>query len=95
MSKVALGFIETRGNTGSVAALDAMIKTANVDLVDQIGIGGGYVTAVIRGEVGSVNSAIEAGAEAAGKVGELVCANIIPSAHEDVFTMLGIKKQES
>lgn len=95
MSKVALGFIETRGNTGSVAALDAMIKTANVDLVDQIGIGGGYVTAVIRGEVGSVNSAIEAGSEAAGKVGELVCANVIPSAHEDVFAMLGIKKLES
>ncbi len=92
MSKVALGFVETRGNTGSVVAIDAMLKTANVDLVKQVGIGGGYVTAVVRGEVGAVKSSIEAGAEAAAKVGELVCANVIPSAHEDVFDLIGIKK---
>ena len=92
MSKVALGFVETRGNTGSVVAIDAMIKTANVDLVRQVGIGGGYVTVIVRGEVGSVKSSVEAGAESAAKVGELVCANVIPSAHADVFDLIGIKK---
>ena len=92
MAKFALGFIETRGNTGNVIAIDAMIKAAQVDFVSKIGIGGGYVTAIVRGEVGAVKSSIEAGAEAAARVGELVCANVIPSAHEDVFEMLGIKK---
>jgi ethanolamine utilization protein EutM len=92
MAKVALGFIETRCNTGSVVAIDAMIKAANVDLVSKIGIGGGYVTAIVRGEVGAVKSSVEAGAEAAARAGELVCANVIPSAHDDVFSMLGIKK---
>lgn len=92
MAKVALGFIETRSNTGSVVAIDAMIKAANVDFVSKTGIGGGYVTAIVRGEVGAVKSSVEAGAEAAARAGELVCANVIPSAHDDVFTMLGIKK---
>ena len=92
MAKVALGFVETRGNTGNLVAIDAMLKTANVDLVKQVGIGGGYVTAIVRGEVGSVKSSVDAGAEAAAKVGELVCANVIPSAHEDVFDLIGIKK---
>ena len=72
MSKVALGFVETRGNTGNVASIDAMLKTANVDLVKKVGIGGGYVTAIVRGEVGAVKSSVEAGAEAAAKVGELI-----------------------
>ena len=92
MSKTALGFVETRGNTGSVIAIDAMIKAANVDFVKKVGIGGGYVTAIVRGEVGAVKSSVEAGAEAAAKVGELVCANVIPSAHEDVFAMIGVQK---
>jgi ethanolamine utilization protein EutM len=92
MSKVALGFVETRGNTGCVLALDAMIKTANVELVKKVGVGGGLVTSIVRGEVGAVKSSVEGGAEAAAKVGELVCANVIPSAHEDVFIMLGIKR---
>ncbi|HDQ00574.1 MAG TPA: BMC domain-containing protein [bacterium] len=92
MAKVALGFIETRGNSGAVIAIDAMLKTANVDLVKKVGIGGGYVTAIVRGEVGAVKSSVEAGAEAAAKVGELVCANVIPSAHEDVFKLIGLKR---
>ncbi len=92
MAKVALGFVETRGNTGSVLAIDAMLKTANVELVKKVGIGGGYVTSIVRGEVGAVKSSVEAGAEAAARVGELVCANVIPSAHEDVFALIGIKK---
>ena len=94
MAKVALGFVETRGNTGCILALDAMIKTANVELVKKTGIGGGYVTTIVRGEVGAVNSSVEAGAEAAAKVGELVCANVIAAAHEDVFKILGISKFE-
>jgi len=92
MANEALGFVETRGNTGSIVAIDAMIKTANVELVNKVNIGGGYVTVVIRGEVGAVKSAIEAGTEAAATVGELVCVNVIPSAHEDVFGLIGIKK---
>jgi ethanolamine utilization protein EutM len=92
MAKVALGFIETRGSTGNTVAIDAIIKAANVELVDQIGIGGGFITAIVRGEVGAVKAAIDDGMEAAAKIGELVCANVIPSAHEDVFKLIGIKK---
>lgn len=92
MAGVALGFVETRGNTGAVIAIDAMIKTANVELVKRVEIGGGYVTALVRGEVGAVKSSVEAGAEAAARVGELVCTNIIPSADEEVFEQLGVKK---
>jgi ethanolamine utilization protein EutM len=88
----ALGFVETRGNTGVIQAIDAMLKTANVEFVKRVEIGGAYVTAVVRGEVGAVHSSIEAGAEAAAKVGELVCTNIIPSAHEEVFELIGIEK---
>jgi ethanolamine utilization protein EutM len=92
MANAELGFVETRGNTGSIVAIDSMMKTANVDLVKKVNIGGGFVTVVIRGEVGAVKSAIEAGTEAAASVGELVCVNVIPSAHEDVFGLIGIKK---
>jgi microcompartment protein CcmL/EutN len=92
MSRVALGFVETRGNTGTIQAIDAMLKTANVEFVKRVEIGGGYVTAIVRGEVGAVKSAVEAGAEAAAKVGELISTNIIPSAHEEVFESIGIEK---
>ena len=92
MSGVALGFVETRGNTGTIQAIDAMLKTANVEFVKRVEIGGGYVTALVRGEVGAVRASIEAGAEAAAKVGELVSTNIIPSAHEEVFELIGIEK---
>jgi len=88
----ALGFVETRGNTGAIQAIDAMMKTANVDFVKRVEIGGAYVTALVRGEVGAVRSAVEAGADAAGRVGELVCTNVIPSAHEDVFELIGVDK---
>jgi len=92
MSRVALGFVETRGNTGSIQAIDAMLKTANVEFIKRVEIGSAYVTVIVRGEVGAVRSSVEAGAEAAAKVGELVSTNIIPSAHEDVFDLLGIDK---
>jgi len=92
MGSVALGFVETSGNTGSVQAVDAMVKAANVELVGKVEVGSGLVTAIVRGEVGAVKSSVEAGAEAAARAGELICTNVIPSAHQDVFTMLSIKK---
>jgi ethanolamine utilization protein EutM len=94
MSRVALGFVETRGNAGALYAIDAMLKTANVEFVKRVEIGGAYVTAIVRGEVGAVRSSVEAGADAAAKVAELVSTNIIPSAHEEVFALLGIEKEE-
>jgi len=92
MSRVALGFVETRGNTGAIQAIDAMLKTANVEFIKRVEIGSAFVTVIVRGEVGAVRSSVEAGAEAAAKVGEIVSTNIIPSAHEDVFELLGIEK---
>ena len=92
MSRVALGFVETRGNTGAVLAIDAMCKTADVELVKRVEIGGGYVTALVRGEVGAVKSSVDAGAAAAESVGELVCTNVIPSAHEEVFDLIGVER---
>ena len=68
----ALGLIETRGWTGLVEATDSMCKAANVEVIKTIQIGGAYVTTIVKGDVGSVKAAIDAGAEAAGKVGELV-----------------------
>lgn len=78
----ALGFIETRGQVGVIEATDAMLKAADVTLVKSIPIGGAYVTVIVRGDVGSVKAAVEAGAEAAGKVGELVAAHVIARPHE-------------
>ena len=80
MSEEALGMIETRGFVGSVEAADAMLKTANVRLMGREVIGAGHVTVFIRGDVGAVNAAIEAGEVAARRVGELVTVNVIPKA---------------
>lgn len=88
----ALGFVETRGNTGALQAIDAMMKTANVEFVKRVEIGGAYVTVLVRGEVGAVRSAVEAGADAAGRVGELICTNVIPSAHEETLELIGVEK---
>lgn len=73
----ALGLIETRGQVGLVEATDAMLKAANVQLVKTIPIGGAYVTCVVKGDVGSVKAAVDAGADAASRVGELVAAHVI------------------
>jgi len=84
----AVGFVETIGFTGLIEASDAMCKAANVDLVKHVQIGGGYVTSVVRGDVGSVKAAVDAGAEAANRVGELMSAHVIARPHEglaDVF----------
>jgi microcompartment protein CcmL/EutN len=78
----ALGLIETRGLVGLIEASDAMCKAAGVKLVKSIEIGGGYVTSVVRGDVGSVRASIDAGAAAARRVGELVSSHIIPRPHE-------------
>src|ERR1051326_8666809 len=81
----ALGMIETKGYVGSVEASDAMVKAANVGLVKTIPIGGGLITVLCRGDVGSVKAAVDAGSKAAGKVGELVSAHIIARPHEDLL----------
>lgn len=78
----AIGMVETMGYTGLVEATDAMCKAANVDLVKSIQIGGGLVTTVVRGDVGSVKAAVDAGSEAANRVGELVSAHVIARPHE-------------
>ncbi len=84
----ALGMIETRGFAAMVEAADAMVKAAKVELVSYEKIGGGYVTAVVRGDVAAVRAATEAGARGAEKVGELVSVHIIPRPHVNVDAVL-------
>ncbi len=81
----ALGMIETKGYVGSVEASDAMVKAANVSLVRTIQIGGGYITVLAQGDVGSVKAAVDAGSKAAARVGELVSSHIIARPHEDLL----------
>lgn len=81
----ALGMIETKGYVGSVEASDAMVKAANVSLVQTIAIGGGMITVLARGDVGSVKAAVDAGSKAAAKVGELIASHIIARPHEDLL----------
>ena len=78
----AIGLVETRGLTALVEATDAMAKAANVEIVKRISIGGAYVTTVVRGDVGSVRAAVEAGAQAANQVGELMSSHVIPRPAE-------------
>ena len=85
MNNNALGFIETKGLVGLVEASDAMCKAANVELVKTIQIGGGYVTAIVQGDVGSVRAAVDAGAAAARLIGELVSSHIIARPHEGLI----------
>ena len=81
----SIGLIETKGITGSIEASDAMVKAANVGLVKQVSIGAGMLTVVGKGDVGSVKAAVEAGAEAANAVGELVAAHVMARPHEDLL----------
>ena len=78
----AIGLVETKGLIALVEATDAMAKAANVEIVKRISIGGAYVTTVVRGDVGSVRAAVEAGAAAASQVGELVATHVIPRPAE-------------
>ena len=84
----ALGMVETKGNVGSIEAADAMVKAANVHLVGKVKIGAGYVTVFVRGDVGAVKAATDAGAAAAERVGELVSVHVIPRPHHELEEIL-------
>ena len=84
----ALGLIETRGLVPAIEAADAMVKAANVTLIGSEKVGGGLVTIMVRGDVGAVKAATDAGAVAAEKVGELLSVHVIPRPHEDVEQLL-------
>ena len=86
--KEALGMIETKGLVGTIEAADAMVKAAKVTLMGKEKIGGGYVTVMVRGDVGAVKAAVDAGAAAAEKVGELVSVHVIPRPHDEVEWIL-------
>lgn len=88
MAKEALGMIETRGFVATVEAADAMVKAAQVELIGKVQIGGGMVSVLVRGDVGAVKAATDAGAAAAEKIGELVSVHVIPRPHNDVETLL-------
>ena len=90
MSLDALGMVETKGLVGAVEAADAMVKAANVTLLGQEYIGAGYVTVFVRGDVGAVKAATDAGAAAARRVGELVSVHVIPRPHSDVDRVLPV-----
>ena len=92
MSQEALGMVETRGLVASIEAADTMLKAANVVLVGTEKIGSGLVTVMVRGDVGAVKSAVESGAEAAGRLGELVATHVIPRPHNDVEKILPTMK---
>jgi ethanolamine utilization protein EutM len=85
---IALGMVETRGLVGAIEAADAMVKAANVVLIGSEYVGGGYVTVMVRGDVGAVKAATDAGAAAARRVGELVSVHVIPRPHGDVEMIL-------
>jgi len=88
MSKEALGMIETKGLVASIEAADAMLKAANVVLIGQKMIGAGLVTTMVRGDVGAVKAATDAGSAAAARVGEVISVHVIPRPHQDVEMIL-------
>jgi microcompartment protein CcmL/EutN len=90
----ALGLIETKGFVGMVEACDAMVKAAKVELVGYEKIGGGYVTAIVRGDVAAVKAATEAGARGAERVGELVSVHVIPRPHANIDLVLPLGRAE-
>ena len=85
---IALGMVETKGLVGAIEAADAMVKSANVVLIGSEYVGGGFVTVMVRGDVGAVKAATDSGAAAAKRVGELVSVHVIPRPHEDVEMIL-------
>ena len=84
----ALGMIETKGLVGAIEAADAMVKAANVNLLGKVLVGGGLVTVMVRGDVGAVKAAVDAGAAAAKRVGELLSVHVIPRPHAEVESIL-------
>ena len=96
MSQEALGMVETRGLVASIEAADAMVKAANVTLIGKEHIGGGLVTVMVRGDVGAVKAATDAGAAAAERVGELISVHVIPRPHTEIESILPqVKKVET
>lgn len=91
----ALGMIETRGFVGMVEASDAMVKAAKVELVSYEKIGGGFVTAIVRGDVAAVKAATDAGARAAERVGELVSVHVIPRPHANIDAVLPLGRGDA
>lgn len=91
----ALGMIETKGFAAMVEASDAMVKAARVELIGYEKIGGGYVTAIVRGDVASVKAAVDAGVQAAQKVGEIVSSHIIPRPHLNVDSALPLGRSSA
>lgn len=91
----ALGLIETKGMVGAIEAADAMVKAANVHLIGYEKVGGGLVTVMVRGDVGAVKAATDAGAAAAQRVGELISVHVIPRPHSDVEMILPTPKKEA
>ena len=89
--KEALGMVETKGLIGAIEAADAMVKAANVKLIGKERIGSGLVTVMVRGDVGAVKAAVDAGAAAAKRVGDLYGVHVIPSPHDDVEGILPVK----
>ena len=89
----ALGLVETRGLVGMIEAADAMVKAANVTLIGSEYVGGGFVTVMVRGDVGAVKAATDAGAAAARRVGELASVHVIPRPHTDVEMILPQKSK--
>jgi ethanolamine utilization protein EutM len=81
----AVGMVETKGYVGSVEATDAMLKAASVTMVSSVAIGGGLVTVLVKGDVGSVKAAVDAGAAAAKRIGELVSSHVIARPHEELL----------
>ena len=92
MKSEALGLIDTKGLVGSIEAADAMVKAANVVLIGKEFVGGGLVTVMVRGDVGAVKAATDAGAAAAQRIGELVSVHVIPRPHTDVENILPVQK---
>ena len=92
MTLQALGMVETRGLVASIEAADAMVKAANVELIGAEKIGSGLVSVMVRGDVGAVKAAVEAGASSASKLGELVATHVIPRPHADVEKILPVLK---
>ncbi|MGF7186950.1 microcompartment protein CcmL/EutN [Desulfitispora alkaliphila] len=91
MQQEALGMVETKGLIGAIEAADAMVKAANVQIVNKELVGGGLVAVMVRGDVGAVKAATDAGAAAAQRVGELISVHVIPRPHTEVETIISKK----
>ncbi len=95
MEGTALGIVETRGFIAAVEAADTMVKAANVELLGYVKIGSGYVSVMVRGEVGAVRASVDSGSQAAQRLGELVSAHIIPRPHSDIEKILPKKQKKA